>query len=173
MLGNFANTPEGKLSKAVKAAIAQFETRQRSDRSRRGRRGRAAAGYVLPKGRGAPMGYRYVRDDDHKGHLEIDEVQAETVRQLFSWADAGWTVHQIVTRLNEEGTSSPTRAKWLPSTVQRILRNTIYNGILVSQHAKARGQERQAAYHSPAPARSGSRCTCRPWWTKTSGSVSS
>ena len=129
VLGNFANTPEGKLSKAVKAAIAQFENRQRSDRSRRGRRGRAAAGFVLPKGGGAPMGYRYVRDDDHTGHLEIDELQAETVRQLFSWADAGWTVHQIVVRLNGEETPSPTGVKWMPSAVQRILRNTIYNGI--------------------------------------------
>ena len=129
VLGNFANTPEGKLSKAVKAAIAQFENRQRGERSRRGRRGRAAAGFVLPKGGGAPMGYRYVRDGDHKGHLEIDEMPAQTVRRLFSWADAGWTVHQIVVRLNGDETPSPTGVKWVPSAVQRILRNTIYNGI--------------------------------------------
>ncbi len=139
VLGNFAATPEGRLSKAVKAAIAQYENEQRRERIRRGKRGRAAAGFVVPKAQ-PPFGYRYVRAGDHQGRLEVEEAQAEVVRRMFGWAAAGETVHGIATRLGEEGVPSPTGGRWPPTTVRRILRNEVYRGVW--QH-NTRGVERQ------------------------------
>lgn len=129
VLGNYADTPEGKLSKAIKVSIAEYENRQRSERITRGRRGRAAAGYVLPAGKRAPYGYRYVRTGDHTGCFAVEEEEAETVRRLFQWVDGGATVHEAVSRLNAAATPAPRGGAWRPSTVQRILRNILYTGI--------------------------------------------
>jgi site-specific DNA recombinase len=129
VLGNFADTPEGKLSKAIKVSIAEYENRQRSERIMRGRRGRATAGYVMPVGKRAPYGYRYVKTGNHTGCFEVEENEAETVRALFQWVDGGSTVHQAVTRLNAAAVPASAGGMWRPSAVHNILRNILYTGV--------------------------------------------
>jgi site-specific DNA recombinase len=140
VLGQYADTPEGELMKVIKAGIAQYENRQRVERSRRGKRGRVEAGYVLmPTGR-APFGYDYV-SEKHKGWLVINDEQAEVVRMMYQWLIRdGLSSYAIARRLWDEGilskgdTSSVVVKKegpgsWSPSTVRRIISNSVYKGV--------------------------------------------
>lgn len=138
-LGQYAKTPEGELTKNIKAVIAQYENRQRVERSRRGKRGRVEAGYVIvPAGR-APYGYDYV-SEKRKGWLVINEEQAEAVRRMYRWlVEDGLSSYAISHKLFEDGVltkgdMSPIvikkegPASWCPSTVRRLLVNPIYKG---------------------------------------------
>jgi site-specific DNA recombinase len=139
VLGQYAKTPEGELTKNIKAVIAQYENRQRVERSRRGKRGRVEAGYVLmPAGR-APFGYEYI-SEKRKGWLVINDEQAEVIRQMYKWmVEDGHSSYIIAHKLFEEGVlskgdMSPTvikkegPASWSPATVRRMLSNSVYKG---------------------------------------------
>ncbi len=139
VLGGYTDTPEGELMKIIKSGIAQYENRQRTERSRRGKLGKAKAGYVVcPAGR-APFGYDYVYED-HKGMFVVNEPQARVVRMIYSWlVDDGYSSYAIAKKLWEEGILSKGdysdvvykkfgRGEWSPSTVRRIISNTVYKG---------------------------------------------
>jgi site-specific DNA recombinase len=138
--GDYQNTPEGDLLKAVKGGIAAYENRQRVERSRRGKDGRARAGSVIiPAGR-APYGYTYV-STPHRGELVINERQSEVVRQIFSWLTVSrLSSYEISRRLHEAGVPSkadlsPTLAKkngygdWAPTSIRGLLSNPVYKGV--------------------------------------------
>jgi site-specific DNA recombinase len=139
VLGGYTDTPEGELMKIIKSGIAQYENRQRTERSRRGKLGKARAGYIVcPAGR-APFGYDYV-SEDHKGKFIVNEPQARVVRKIYSWlVDDGYSSYAIAKKLWEEGILSKGdysdvvykkfgRGEWSPSTVRRIISNSVYKG---------------------------------------------
>jgi site-specific DNA recombinase len=139
VLGQYAKTPEGELTKNIKAVIAQYENRQRVERSRRGKRGRVEAGYVIvPAGR-APFGYSYV-SEKRKGWLAINEEQAQVIRQMYKWlVEDGLSSYEIARRLFENGVLSKGDmspivikkegpASWSPTTVRRMVTNSVYKG---------------------------------------------
>lgn len=139
VLGQYADTPEGHLSKSFKAAIAEYENRQRRERSVRGKRGRARAGHVVPKPT-VPYGYRYVSETKHQGSLEIDEITAPVVRRIFGWAAQGATFYQIAQNLNNEVVPSPRGRLWRPRTIKLMLCNEVYQGVW--QHNTMRRQQK-------------------------------
>ena len=64
--------------------IAEYERAQIRERTRRGKLHRARTGHQAVLS-GAPYGYRYVKKSEHSdGFWEIDEVQAEVVREVFA-----------------------------------------------------------------------------------------
>jgi site-specific DNA recombinase len=139
VLGGYTDTPEGELMKIIKSAISQYENRQRTERSRRGKLGKAKAGYIIcPAGR-APFGYDYI-SEDHKGMFKVNEPQSRVVKKIFSWlVDEGYSSYAIAKKLWEEGILSKGdysdvvykkfgRGEWSPSTVRRIISNTVYKG---------------------------------------------
>ena len=140
VLGQYAKTPEGELMKIIKAGIAQYENRQRVERSRRGKIGRAKAGYVLLTPQTTPYGYDYV-SEEHKGWLVINEEQAQVVRGIFAWlVEEGLSSYAIARRLWERripskgdllaAVSKKTgRGEWCPTTVRKMLSNTVYKGV--------------------------------------------
>lgn len=83
VIGNYDGSAEGDLTKHIKAAIAEYEVRQRSERVRRGRQGKLRAGYVMMSNLRTPFGYSYV-SEPHKGHLVIVEEESVVVRQIYS-----------------------------------------------------------------------------------------
>lgn len=92
--GHYDDTPEGRFMNQIRGAVAEFELAKIQERTSRGRRGRLKAGHVITPI--APFGYRYVRKtDDDPGHLEIDEREAATVRQIFEWFVHGDRGHQF------------------------------------------------------------------------------
>ncbi len=86
VLGDYAQTPEGQLSKQLRAVIAEYEREKIRERSVRGRRLSVQSGNVLTHGR-PPFGYTFDRVDD-RGRLEVDEPTAAVVRLIFTLTPA-------------------------------------------------------------------------------------
>lgn len=136
VLGDYANTPEGRLSKMIRSVIAQYENRQRHERTQRGRRGRIQAGLVRKIGSRAPYGYHYIVGD---GELIVAEEEAQIVRWLFEQAAAGIGAHTLAANLTAAGVirTDGKIENWHQSTVLRILRRPLYYGIWVERiHGK-------------------------------------
>jgi site-specific DNA recombinase len=121
--------PNDQLLLQIQGAIAEYERAVLAERFRRGKLQKARDGqFIAGK---PPYGYRYVRRQDGvRGHLVIDEAEAEMVRVVYAWlTDEQMTVRQIVKRLN----ASPwrprsARGRWWSSTVHHILAEPVYTG---------------------------------------------
>lgn len=97
---------------------------------------------------GAFPSYGYVKDENDKHKLIIDEESADIVRKIFEWkVNEGLGNLAICHRLNDMGVLNPTGYKrkklnqnynnskmkeedysWCPSTVRNILKNDVYIG---------------------------------------------
>ncbi len=139
VLGQYADTPEGDLTKMIKSAIAKYENRQRVERSRRGMQGRARSGYVIATGARAPYGYRYV-SEPHKGWFVVDEEEARVVRQIYTWILEGQTCYAIARMLHEQHIltrgdlhdavmKKAQPGAWSPTTVWSIVVSETYKGV--------------------------------------------
>ena len=142
-LAQYEETPEGQLTKHVRAIIAEYEREKITERMVRGRWNSVRAGNVLAYGR-APYGYR-LADDRHS--LLIHEAEAAVVRSVFLWYTQGdngqgpLTIAGIVRKLSElrVPTLCDTGAykgrqkrkgygEWTRGSVARILKSETYAG---------------------------------------------
>ena len=67
--------------------------------------------------------------------LEVDAMQAKTVRRIFTLYASGLSIKRVAKRLNVEGIVSPTpragrQHSWSPSSIIVMLRNERYRGVL-------------------------------------------
>lgn len=142
VLGEYPDTPEGRLNKHIRATIAEFEREKIAERMTRGRRQKVKAGYVLVHGR-PPYGYR-VDKVDGKHILTIHEPEARIVRLIFTWYTEGNGENgpmgsvSITRKLNEMGIPSFADmrngkergyGKWNRSSIYHMLRNETYCGL--------------------------------------------
>jgi len=92
--------------------------------------------------------YGYMKDENNRNRLVIDEQAACVVRDIFRWRIDGMSCQGIATRLNDVGILSPyeykrelgmrfctafkqkSRALWSAVAVSRILKNEVYLGVL-------------------------------------------
>ena len=101
----------------------------------------------------APYGYRLCKEDCHR--LEPDEETAAVVKEIFQLRLAGASLTDIVYQLNQRGTPSPARlrylrgesksernakAKWGISAIKLILSHEVYLGHMVQ------GRKRSCLY---------------------------
>jgi len=63
--------------------------------------------------------------------LAIHDEESEVVRKIYSWYTTGWGYKKITNELNRLGIKSKTKKKWQMTSVQRILRNSIYKGTFI------------------------------------------
>lgn len=95
----------------------------------------------------APYGYK--KSDKNKNQLVVDEKAASVVRQIFRWKIEGMSGARIADKLNELGIPTPIEykhmngerlycafqkksdSKWMANSVNRILGNEIYTGVLI------------------------------------------
>ena len=93
--------------------------------------------------------FGYLKDEQNKNKLAVDEYAADIVRDIFKWKLEGVSPQDIADTLNKLGILSPmeykrslgmkfttsfktnTKALWSAGTVIRILKNPIYTGVLV------------------------------------------
>ena len=93
--------------------------------------------------------FGYLKDEQNKNKLVVDEYAADIVRDIFKWKLEGVSPQDIADTLNKLGILSPmeykrslgmkfttsfktnTKALWSAGTVIRILKNPIYTGVLV------------------------------------------
>jgi DNA invertase Pin-like site-specific DNA recombinase len=107
--------------------IAEREVKIKTIRAQRYALERRKAGH--PSAGMTPHGYRWVReaDRDEQGtRYEVNEDEAQDVRRIFSEYLAGAPLGQIARDLNADGSRTRRGAKWITSTVRRILLNPLY-----------------------------------------------
>ena len=98
---------------------------------------------------GAFAAYGYLKDENNKNHLVIDEYAADVVRDIFSMKLCGMSQQAIADKLNADGILSPIqykksigvglnssfqkslKPKWSYNAVLRILKNEVYTGTVV------------------------------------------
>lgn len=125
-------TPFGKAMTGILSVFAQLEKERIAERFTMGRVGRAKSG-LFHGGGNAPTGYDYVN-----GHLEINELEAAAVREIFARFLKGESVRAVQRNVCEKY-GFPGN----PSTVYNILKNSLYIG-----RVKFGGRE-YAGEHTP------------------------
>lgn len=98
---------------------------------------------------GAFAAFGYLKDEQNKNRLVVDQYAADIVRDIFKWKLEGVSPQDIAEALNKLGVLSPmeykrslgmkyttsfktnAQATWSAATVIRILKNPIYTGVLV------------------------------------------
>jgi site-specific DNA recombinase len=144
VLGQYADTDEGRLQKQIRASIAEYEKAKILERSKRGKRGMAQSGFVLVAAR-PPYGYR-VKSEPHKAWLVVVEEESRVVALVYRWYLYGdgqrgaFSIGGIATRLTEM--KVPTRGDqqkhvakkrpagvWSAGRIRHILTNETYTGI--------------------------------------------
>ena len=145
VLGEYAETPEGRLQKHIKATIAEYEREKIVERMERGRRLKIRAGNVAFIGRQA-YGYRAAVVDG-KETLSVVESEARIIRLIFSWYVDGdengmpLTISRIASRLAGTPTYSDLHGvspggrlsgrpfgSWSKAGVATVLKNETYCG---------------------------------------------
>ena len=143
VMGEYKDNPEGRLTKHIKAVIAEYEREKILERTKRGRIGRAKAGQVNI-GYRRPYGYSYV-GGNHTGRLDVVPDEAEIVRLIFRWyVEEGMSRYKIARKLSEMrvptvcdqhrngAAKEKTRAgfgEWCGRTISNILSNEAYAGV--------------------------------------------
>jgi site-specific DNA recombinase len=145
VLADYDNSPEGRLSKHIRATIAEYEREKIMERMIRGRLLKVRAGHVLVHST-PPYGYKVVSNEEGKAALAPEENEARIVRAIFDWyvnGDNGkrMTLGGIANKLTEMGV--PTRVDTLPKggskkkrgwavwgrpIIQKILKSEVYVG---------------------------------------------
>ena len=98
---------------------------------------------------GSFAAFGYMKDEQNKNKLVVDQYAADIVRDIFKWKLEGVSPQDIADALNKLGVLYPmeykrslgmkyttsfktnTQATWSAATVIRILKNPIYTGVLV------------------------------------------
>ena len=140
------NVVGNKKARQINGLINEWYLEDMSDSIKAALHTRMKGGYHI--GSFAPYGYR--KDPEQKGHLIIDEEEAEVVRTIYSLYTSGIGRTQIARILNERGIPSPSERKkqqraftsahkggksqsslWKYASVSRILTDEVYIGNLV------------------------------------------
>ena len=98
---------------------------------------------------GSFAAFGYLKDEQDKNKLVVDQYAADIVRDIFKWKLEGVSPQDIADALNKLGILSPmeykrsigmkyttsfkasAKAAWSAGTVIRILKNPIYTGVLI------------------------------------------
>lgn len=116
------STEDGELILGIMALVAQEESANLSKRVKFGKLINAQKGRVP----NSILGYN--RIDNY--HLSINENEADIIRMIFNLYTVEKSgIRKICSALTEKGISTRFGSIWYPSTVRRILSNSIYCGL--------------------------------------------
>jgi DNA invertase Pin-like site-specific DNA recombinase len=125
-----------------KNLVNEWYSRDQSKKVKSAKVARAKSGFFM----GAYAPYGYVKNEDKKPPLLIDEYAAPIVRRIFEMRASGMGYRTIATRLNDEGIIPPREyyynsigkpnpkrglKAWSDVVVREILRNEAYIGNIV------------------------------------------
>jgi len=128
--GEHSGTPEDELLRQFQGMIAEYERAQIRERTRRGKLHRARTGHQAVMA-GAPYGYRFIKKTEHtEGYWEIDEIEAEVVREVFRrYCEEQVAIAELARWLTAQEIPTRTGKRvWDRSTVWGMLRNPAYHG---------------------------------------------
>jgi DNA invertase Pin-like site-specific DNA recombinase len=129
--------PMSNMIRQIMALFDEYQSKENAKHTLRAMKENARQGFwngALP-----PIGYRIVEASEQRGHrtkktLEIDPVQAETVRLIFCLAREGngssgpMGIKSIATHLNAIGIRTRDGGKWGLEAVHKVLTRTTYIG---------------------------------------------
>lgn len=143
------DAPSGDLIRRVIALFDEYQSKEISKHVMRSMKENARQGFH--NGSHPPFGYRTVEAERRgmkvKKRLEIDPVEAETVRMIYSLylngdKDAGQLgMKKIVDRLNRAGFRTRNNGYFGTSLIDRILKNPAYKGEFVFNRHCAKTRE--------------------------------
>ena len=133
---DLGDDPAHVMMRQIMALFDEYQSRENAKHTLRAMKENARQGYW--NGARPPFGYR-VAEAERRGartkkRLEVDPVQAETVRLIFRLALRGdgaggaLGVKAIAARLNAAGTGTRDGARWAVKTVHQVLTRPTYMG---------------------------------------------
>jgi site-specific DNA recombinase len=143
--------PMSNMIRQIMALFDEYQSKENAKHTLRAMKENARQGFwngALP-----PIGYRVVEAAEQRGHrtkktLEIDPIQAETVRLIYRLAREGngssgsMGVKSIAKHLNESGIRTRDGGRWGVDAVHKVLTRTTYIGRhrFNTKHWNARAQ---------------------------------
>lgn len=146
VLGQYADSAEGRLMKGISAELAEFEREKIRERAVRGKMARAKAGLYVGVSQ-SPYGYSRVKEGNII-RLVIKDDEAKIVRIIFNWYVFGdengspLTYYMIANKLAKMGIPSPSvgkrgyekrkttpRSHWNNNMISRVINNETYAGV--------------------------------------------
>jgi site-specific DNA recombinase len=129
--------PMSNMIRQIMALFDEYQSKENAKHTLRAMKENARQGFW--NGSLPPIGYRIVEAAEQHGHrtkkiLEIDPIQAETVRLIFRLAregDGGWGpigVKSITKHLNGAGIRTRDGGRWGLGAVHKVLTRTTYIG---------------------------------------------
>jgi site-specific DNA recombinase len=129
--------PMSNMIRQIMALFDEYQSKENAKHTLRAMKENARQGFwngALP-----PIGYRIVEAAEQRGHrtkktLEIDPIQAETVRLIYRLAREGngssgpMGVKSIAKHLNESGIRTRDGGRWGVDAVHKVLTRTTYVG---------------------------------------------
>jgi site-specific DNA recombinase len=137
IIQELGDDPMSNMIRQIMALFDEYQSKENAKHTLRAMKENARQGFwngALP-----PIGYRIVEASEQRGHrtkktLEIDPVQAETVRLIFRLAREGsgssgpMGVKSIATHLNAIGIRTRDGGRWGVDAVHKVLTRTTYVG---------------------------------------------
>lgn len=144
-------TDLGRVIFSILATFADFERNQIRVRTFAGKVRRAESGRIP----GVALAYGY-KLTATPGVWEIDESQAEIIRQIFTSYASGIGLVSICRRLNDSGIPAPRGKSWATSTIRYILGNQLYTGKLIygkttKNHRRGKGKDETVRLRNATP----------------------
>lgn len=130
----YSKDPSDYLINAIMEALDVYERMSIALKLARGRTVKANKG-DKPAGV-CPFGYRYTAD---RKHIEPDPDEAKVVRMLFTEGQKGKSLWQIAHFMNDQHITTRRGKEWSAASVQVILRNNFYTGVLTHQGREIKG----------------------------------
>jgi site-specific DNA recombinase len=129
--------PMSSMIRQIMALFDEYQSKENAKHTLRAMKENARQGFW--NGSLPPIGYRIAEASEQRGHrtkktLEIDPIQAETVRMIFRMARQGngssgpMGVKSIATHLNEAGIRTRDGGRWGVAAVHMVLTRTTYIG---------------------------------------------
>lgn len=130
------STAAGRLFFQLVGSFAEFERETIKERTIAGKREKAKKGGFV----GGTTPYGYVSMNKQ---LEVNESEAEVVRQVFAWRSEGETLQAIADRLNERNVPTKRGGKWSKVHIKDMLaREDFYRGIYKHGDVVTEGQHK-------------------------------
>ena len=112
---------------SIMGALAQEESANMSKRIKFGKAQNAVKG-KLPN-----QCYGYIRQNGDYFHMEINEKEAQVVRNVFDmYVNQGYGTFKISQLLNDQGLTSARGIPWSTTAISRMLKNKIYAGFVIN-----------------------------------------
>jgi site-specific DNA recombinase len=128
------STANGEMIFGMNLVFGQRERKEIGARTKR-----AMEEMALEKIHPSKAPYGYIRNSE-TGHLEVDPIEAEVVKEIFELCKQGKSTRGIATTMKEENAYLK-QGKWKSDRVYKILTNSIYIGVFEYGKYKRKPQD--------------------------------